>query len=66
MVKRKKKPARKTARKRGGTLASYQRAISGNKGLKAAKAALKKAEARKKKAYKKAVAAAKKKVRAKR
>ena len=63
----KRKTKKKTARKkRGSTLAGLQRAVSSNKGLRAAKAALKKAEARKKKAYKKAVAAAKKKTRAKR
>lgn len=63
MVRRKKAKAKK---KRGNTLAGFQRAVKSNASLKAATRALAKATARKKKAYKKAVTAAKKKMRSRR
>ena len=61
-------PVRKRKKKKAGSggIQSFQRAVNGNKALKAAKRALAKAEARARKARKKAVAAAKKKFKSKR
>lgn len=55
----------KKKKTRSGGIASFQRMVSGNKSLKAAKKRLAAAERAKKAAYKKAVALAKKKTRAK-